>query len=259
MIQLDERHETLACMEVWGGNRSVIRNVELPELVAWIYSKPVNSEDGGDVHYLSVCGQSVLSRIVLADVSGHGAEVGNAAHMLHALMRENINTWDQAEFVRGLNRSFRGAASGGKYATAVVLGVLRGTGETAFTNAGHLPPLWYHSDSGEWQWLDDSGCPQECGGEGLPVGLIPGTTYRQTRIQLRPGDMLVLYTDGITEAEDCANDMLGRQHFMDWARMAPSDTPAATGQFLLGQLNDFRKTNFTDDETIIVIQRNGAL
>jgi phosphoserine phosphatase RsbU/P len=259
MIQVDEPHETLFCMEVWGGNRSLIRNVELPELVAWIYSKPVNSEDGGDVHYLSVCGQSVLSRVVLADVSGHGAEVGSAAQVLHALMRENINTWDQTEFVRGLNRSFRGSVSGGKYATAVVLGVLRGTGETAFTNAGHLPPLWYHSNNGEWQWLDDTGCSQQCLGEGLPVGLIPGTTYRQTRIQLGDGDMLVLYTDGITEAEDCVNDMLGRQRLMDWARMAPRENPAATGEFLLEQLNNFRKDNFTDDETIIVIQRGTRL
>jgi len=259
MIQVKERHETLVCMEVWGGNRSVTRSIQLPDLTAWVYSKPVGVEDGGDVHYLSVCGQSVLSRVVLADVSGHGAEVGVTARLLHALMREHINSWDQTEFVRALNKSFRGCAARGKYATAVILGILRSTGETAFTNAGHLPPLWYRSKSRTWEWLDDNACLQQCGVEGLPVGLIQSTTYRQTLIQLQPEDMLVLYTDGITEAEDLSGDMLGRQRLMDWARTAPTDKPADTGQFLLRRLNDFRQDNCTDDETIIVIQRGNRL
>ena len=59
--------------------------------------------------------------------------------------------------------------------------------------------------------------------------------------------------------EDLSGDMLGRQRLMDWARTAPTDKPADTGQFLLGRLNDFRQDNCTDDETIIVIQRGNRL
>ena len=259
MIQLAERQHTLACMEVWGTNRSVIRTVELPELTAWVYSKPAGGEDGGDVHYLSVCGQAVLSRVVLADVSGHGAQVSGAAQLLHALMREHINTWDQTEFVRELNKSFRGCVARGKYATAVILGILRDTGETAFTSAGHLPPLWYCSKNKTWEWLDDEACDRNCGVEGLPVGLIHGTTYRQTLIQVQSEDILVLYTDGITEAQDGFGDMLGRDRLMTWARMAPTDNPSSTGQFLFERLSEFRQENFTDDETIIAIQRGNPL
>src|ERR1041385_8563214 len=127
MIQLDEQQHALACMEVWGTNGSVLRTVELPELTAWVYSRPAEGEDGGDVHYLSVCGQSILSRVVLADVSGHGYQASASAKVLHALMREHINTWDQTDFVRGLNGSFRGCIAQGKYATAVTPGILRGT------------------------------------------------------------------------------------------------------------------------------------
>jgi serine phosphatase RsbU (regulator of sigma subunit) len=254
MIQPDDRQHALACMEVWGGNRSVVRTVELPELTAWVYSKPLEAEHGGDVHYLSVCGQAVLSRVVLADVSGHGVQVSASAQLLHSLMREHINTWDQTEFVSELNRSFRNCVTEGKYATAVIFGILRGTGETAFTSAGHLPPLWYRSKSNNWEWLDAEAC-QSCGVDGLPVGLIPGTTYRQTLIQLQPDDILVIYTDGITEAEDSFGDMLGRDRLMAWARSAPTDNPAAAGGFLLERLSNFRRENLTDDETIIAIQR----
>ena len=259
MIQVNERQHALVCMEVWGGNRYVMRTVELSGLTAWVYSNPVGARDGkgggGDVHYLSVCGQAMLSRVALADVSGHGAEVSAPAEVLHALMREHINTWDQTDFVRGLNKSFRGCVANGKYATAAVLGVLRDTGETAFTNAGHLPPLWYRSRNATWNWLDEEACEGNCGLDGLPVGLIPGTDYRQTLIQLDPADILVLYTDGITEAEDAFGEMLGRDRLMEWVRTAPIDGPAAVGQFLLSRLGEFRKDNLIDDETIIAIQR----
>jgi len=247
---------TLACMEVWGGNQRVTRTIELPEITAWIYSNPASTrESGGDVHYLSVCGQAVLSRVVLADVSGHGDQASASAQVLHALMREHINTWDQTEFVRQLNRSFRGCVAQGRYATAAMFGILRNTGQTAFTNAGHLPPLWYRSRTKAWQWLDDESCKDSCGVEGLPVGLIPGTHYRQRLIQLEPQDILILYTDGISEAEDDSGDMLGRDRLMEWACTTPTDEAAAAGEYLLRQFANFRKENFSDDETIMVIKR----
>jgi sigma-B regulation protein RsbU (phosphoserine phosphatase) len=91
--------------------------------------------------------------------------------------------------------------------------------------------------------------------DGLPVGLVSGTDYRQTVIQLEPADILVLYTDGITEAEDDSGEMLGRDRLMEWARTAPIDGPAAVGQSLLSRLRQFRRGNLVDDETIIAIQR----
>jgi phosphoserine phosphatase RsbU/P len=255
MVQIEPQQRALACMEVLGSNRSTVQTVELPDLRAWVYSRPMWAEIGGDVHYLSVCGQAVLSRVVLADVSGHGNHVSNSAQLLHALMRAHINTWDQTEFVQGLNQSFRGRIARGKHATAVILGILRGTGETAFTSARHLPPPWYRSKTRNWHWLYEKSCEKKPDIEGLPVGLIPNTKYRQSLIQLEPDDIVVLYTDGITEAQDGFGDMLGRHRLMSWTRSAPIDTPEAMGQFLLSRLAEFRKENLIDDETIIAIQR----
>jgi len=57
----------LACYEVWGGNRRTEGPVELPGLSAWVYARPSGeSESGGDVHYLSVCGEGRLTRVGLA-------------------------------------------------------------------------------------------------------------------------------------------------------------------------------------------------
>ena len=76
MYHESEKPHALVCTEVWGGNRKVIRTVKPPSLVAWVASVPLNEgEGGGDLHYMSVCDYDLISRVALADVSGHGSEV----------------------------------------------------------------------------------------------------------------------------------------------------------------------------------------
>jgi serine phosphatase RsbU (regulator of sigma subunit) len=147
-------------MEIWGGNRKVAHPVEMPDLAGWVYSTPLEpATGGGDVHYLSVCDQDVLSRIVVADVSGHGQAVSALAEKLRTLMHQHINTWDQSDFMRELNQAFKKGLKGlpdVKFATVVVLGYYRVTSKLVFTNAGHLPPLWYHATEDRWDLLEDN-------------------------------------------------------------------------------------------------------
>lgn len=250
-----DRPHVLACTEVWGDNRKVIRKVKLPGLLGWVASRPVDeAEGGGDLHYLSVCDYDLLSRIALADVSGHGREVNEVTQTLHRLMRENVNSWDQSDFMRGLNQAF-GRRGDGRYATAIVLSYHRLKGQLAFTNAGHLPPLWYHSVERNWSWLEESADSKGKTKSGLPVGLIAGTDYLQSVASLAPADILVLYTDGITEAEDRDGQDLGRGRFLEWARSAPVDSPEAIGEALLERLDAFQGEVHRDDETLLVLQR----
>jgi phosphoserine phosphatase RsbU/P len=86
-----------------------------------VASIPINEGDGGgDLHFMSVCSHDLISRIALADVSGHGREVDAAAMTLHELMRKNIHVWDQSDFMRGLNDTFNQNGAG-QCATAIVL------------------------------------------------------------------------------------------------------------------------------------------
>lgn len=73
---------------------------------------------------------------------GHGHDVSTVTQTLRELMRQNINLLDQSEFMRGLNNAFNKSKP---YATAVILSFHRITGRLAFSNAGHLPLLWYHA------------------------------------------------------------------------------------------------------------------
>jgi len=255
MYDKSEKPHALVCTEVWGGNRKVIRTVKLPSLVAWVASVPINEgEGGGDLHYMSVCDYDLISRVALADVSGHGRDVNAVTQTLRKLMRKNINVWDQSDFMRELNGTF-GQGGNDKYATAIVLSFHRVRGRLAFCNAGHLPPLWYHAAQRAWGWLDEGTDSQAKKVSGLPVGLIPGSDYRQAVVTLKPSDLLVLYTDGITDAENGSGQDLGRAELLEWARQAPVDSPRALGEDLLQRLELFRRGCRKDDETLLVLQR----
>src|SRR5579864_8891350 len=156
LVEGNENHR-LACLELRGGNRRESYSVELPGLSGWVSCLPLTpSNQGGDLHYLTVCGEGAISRIVLADVAGHGDIVSSVAERLRYGLRKHVNTWDQTILLQELNDSFLAGADGIQYATAFVLGHYVQSGEVLFTNAGHVPPLWYRAAESKWVIVSDS-------------------------------------------------------------------------------------------------------
>jgi sigma-B regulation protein RsbU (phosphoserine phosphatase) len=124
-----------------------------------------------------------------------------------------------------------------------------------FTNAGHMPPLWYRTATREWSLLYDS-TPLRKEIVDLPLGLIAGTFYTQTAIQLEPGDLLVLYTDGVSESCDSSGEQLGLDGLLYIAHNLPTESPVAAGKELLAAVTRFRgAVPPADDETVVVLQR----
>ena len=102
--------DRMQCMEVWGGNSPVDRGFEVPGLDVWVYSRPYErAQRGGDVYYVSSCASGRITRLLLADVSGHGTAVASVATGLRDLMRQHVNLINQTRFVREMNRQFRSA------------------------------------------------------------------------------------------------------------------------------------------------------
>ncbi len=248
-----------ACFELWGGNGAVEHPIELPGLQGWICCIPFgDAPHGGDVHYVSVCSKGQVSRVALADVAGHGAYASSTAERLRKLFQRHTDNWDQSSLMRELNEAFRQGADGVQLATAVVLGFYLGTGELLFTNAGHLPLLWHHAATGVWEWLEDR-TPYAKTIADLPLGLISGTSYVQTGVELNPKDMLILYTDGITETRDKTGTMLGQEGLLNIVRaleMNPNRGPEEIGRAIASRLKLFRGGQPQhDDETLVVLQR----
>src|SRR5262249_13618512 len=139
--------------------------------------------------------------------------------------------------------------------TAALLGHYVDTGEVLFTSAGHLPPLWYRAAAREWTLLQEE-TPYSKEIADLPLGIIPGTPYTQTAVQLEPGDLLVLYTDGIIECPNERRERLGLQGLLELARGVDGGPAASAGTALVDAVARFRGSAAAiDDETVVVLHR----
>jgi sigma-B regulation protein RsbU (phosphoserine phosphatase) len=254
---------TLACLELRGGNRAAIYEAGLPGLDAWVSCRPLHpSIHGGDLYYLSVCSRGSVSRVTIADVAGHGEGVSAVAERLRDALREHADHWDQSALIRRLNDTFLTASAHGKFATAVLMSHYDETGELLFTNAGHLPPLWYHAALRQWTLLQDT-TPYSREITDLPLGLIPGTIYRQTAVKIEPHDLVLLYTDGVSESYDDLGNQLGLDRLLQIAGSLPTASASAAGEGLLAAVARFRgAASAVDDETVIALHshsRSSAL
>jgi sigma-B regulation protein RsbU (phosphoserine phosphatase) len=104
--------------------------------------------------------------------------------------------------------------------------------------------------------MDENSRLTQTEGKDPPIGLIPGTHYRQIAFKLEPDDLLLLYTDGLSEAMDEAGQELNHSRLVELAGCLPVDSPFAAGKALLKAVIAFRKgVAANDDQTLIVLQR----
>jgi sigma-B regulation protein RsbU (phosphoserine phosphatase) len=250
--------ERLACLELRGGNHLARYSARLPGLSAWVSCNPLRpSRRGGDLYYLSACSHGSIARVVIADVSGHGENVSAAAVRLQSALRQHIDLWDQSVLIRDLNESFFRDGHHVQFATAFLGSFASESRDLLFTNAGHMLPLLYRTAAQEWSYLQDfMPAPQEI--SDLPLGMIPGTEYHQTAARLAPGDLLILYTDGINEAENEAGDQLGLQCLLSMARGLPISSATAAGETLMAAVAQFRGNAAPkDDATVVALRCEG--
>jgi serine phosphatase RsbU (regulator of sigma subunit) len=242
-------------MDVWSGNHSVEHETATPGLELFVYSEPYDgAEGGGDVHYVSRCAGGTVTRMVVADVSGHGSAVEQTSQMLRSLMRRYINTRTQKELVRNLNREFTELTRVGRFATAVIATYLDHLHEFSIVNAGHPRPLWRQASTGEWSYID-----QQLANLGtvsnLPLGIDGDVAYQQFGIPANDGDIVVFYTDALIEAMNAAGDLLGEEGLLEIARKSSAGSAASVSRSLMAGVREFAGgTAAQDDVTILAIR-----
>jgi sigma-B regulation protein RsbU (phosphoserine phosphatase) len=251
-----EFSSSFRCMEIRGGSRSVEESFATPGLDAWVYSRPFEgAERGGDLHYVSLCGGGLITRVVIADVSGHGARVAGFSEVLRDLMRKNINTKDQTRFVQALNRQFGEMAQSQRFATAVVATYLANRHSLTVCNAGHPRPLWYRATTGRWKVLEEDVADPG----NLPLGLDDESPYHQFTVSLDPGDSAIFYTDALTEAMDPAGRMLGEEGLLGLLQELDPGEPRNLGPALLAGVERHRGGRPADDDvTLLVLTHNAS-
>lgn len=212
-----EASHRLSCMEIWGGNEATDALVRTSGLDAYAYSQPYGGHlSGGDVLYLTSCSSGRISRVLLADVVGHGKPAGEAALRLRQLMGRSVDIYNQAKLVKALNEEFSSLQELGRFASAIVASYFRPTGALTVCNAGHPPPFYYSAKSRTWKsWSGDTSKEKVPVPSNLPLGMFRSVEYDLLTADFEPGDLVLLYTDGVIEASDEEGHQLGTSGLLE--------------------------------------------
>lgn len=247
----------MQCMEVWGGNQSVDHMLQTTGLDVWVYSQPhANARSGGDVYYVSSCASGRITRILLADVSGHGDAVSDHAETLRQLMRRNINRIDQSSLVNSINREFAAESTDWVFATALIGTFFTPTQTLTLSSAGHPSPLIFRPETGLWRKFKsaDADQPDE---RNLPLGIQEDENYLSSRTKLRLGDLVLCFTDGLIEVERPDGNMLGIEGLLEIVSQLNTHEPTQIINQLVEKVTSTNPSiNSGDDVSIVLFQLN---
>jgi hypothetical protein len=212
-----------------------IQQVLIPEALPALKGYAVTSayqpalEVGGDFFQMlpNTDGSTIVS---LGDVSGKGLKAAMNVSMIVGVLRALSDTnRNPGDIMEGLNRCLCGRMQGG-FTTCLVLR-LDPDGTVTFANAGHLPPFLNQREV----MLEGS----------LPLGLVSSAYYGEVAMQLRPGDYLSLYTDGLLEARNTEGELFGFERLNSLLSAHPSAQEATEAAVLFGQDDDITVLTLT--------------
>ncbi len=215
--------------------------VNIPDLpFAQIQAKNVACKDIGGDFYDVVPTESGVA-VVITDVCGKGVAAALLASILQGMIYTNLVASVPLPRLAATTNDFLMQKSlGEKYATVFIAHLTRG-GELEFVNCGHVQPVL--SVTGKVDRLKESN---------VPLGLLPAVTYETGRRKLAPGEHLILFTDGVTEAENGKGEFFGDER-LEAAAAQPNPFDA-----IFAALREFcAGVPFNDDCTVFELTYRG--
>jgi sigma-B regulation protein RsbU (phosphoserine phosphatase) len=225
--------------------------LNIGSLLAEGWSRPCN-ETGGDYYtFLPRGGGSGGMVTMIGDVSGHGLGAALFTTMAHAIAQQQFRAaTDLKTAFQQVNEGLFHTRSG-RFMTAAAVAINSKDGSFTYVSAGHNPLLWINQ--GKVRWLESTT---------MPFGIGPSLEIDPSpNLVMEPGDLLVLYTDGITEAAHQDGTTLGEERLADtvlaaWrSRLSPQQVlsliATAVDGFTAGQTQE-------DDLTAVVVARDGG-
>lgn len=187
------------------------------------------------------------SAFVIADVCGKGLGAALLTAMLQGSFTAMTMGSEPAGVFEHINRFIFSHTEADRYAT-LFFGFLNASGHMEYINAGHHSPLL----------LRQGKVTNPCPAESLPVGLLPDAAYISCSVALEPGDTLVLYTDGITEAANTADELYGHER-LEAVAARHAEAPLEELQAaILADVEEFsRGTYQADDITLLILRFHG--
>ena len=230
---------------------------KVPGLKVYGVCKPARGVSGDYYDFLPI-GKNRLG-IVLGDVSGKGISAALIMSAVQAVIRTRLyadsssdrpldsGPLSTADFFGQLNQQMIENTPEEKYATCFYALYDAASRRIVYTNAGHPPPLLFRN--GTVVKLDVGG---------TPLGLISPMTYQEAELTLEPGDMLVAFSDGLTESENNFEEQFGVQRLVEAIQRARGDSLEALVDEIYRSVENWTgSTEHQDDMTLIVARTSG--
>ncbi len=204
---------------------------------------------GGDYIDLYPAGDKLV--FALGDASGKSLAAALTALMLRYLVRGLVTargTTDLSGQLGHINRVVSEDLTDGAFIT-FILGVIDGAAGTLRTaNAGHEPPLVLRAESARVTTID---------AHGMVLGIDVSATFNETECELAPGDIVVIYTDGLTEATNERGEMYTIERLCEDIVRNRDLNAAELANTIFETVREFATGELKDDATILVIKRSG--
>ena len=240
------------------GELEVAREIQLAMLPTGTYRagdaeicgvpRPANPV-GGDFYDVLPLVDDPEGRVIvtIGDVAGKGSPAALLMALLLAVLRTLVDEKLEARaLVARLNTQICRHSPGSRFITLFYGVYTPATGCLTYVNAGQNPPLLRRAD----------GTIERLGGTGIALGMFEGSTYDAVTTSVAHGDLLVLYSDGITEAENPAGQPLEESGLEAFVAARGSDSPAVLAPAILHAVEAHaRDSRFTDDLTVLILKR----
>lgn len=201
---------------------------------------------GGDTFDYAVEPASLA--LGISDARGHGLRAALLGSLATTALRNSRRRGESLiEQVTAANGALVAQFGGEDFVTAALLLVDLPSGAIALVNAGHLPPLLIRSQT----------CRSLDVEAQAPLGMFTKTLYRPQRFDLLPGDRLVLFTDGITEATPDEGNSFGEDRLAEVLLETLSIPPAEVVRIVSGAVLDHRAGQLKDDASIVILDWRG--
>jgi len=210
----------------------------------WSHTRPANDVGGDLVDYIEEPSPRVLG-IALGDVAGKGLGAALLMAKLQASLRAIApGASDLAALGDRLNGILCRDGLDNRFATLFYLEAPAGGGPIRFLNAGHNPPLIARGDG---VVLVEQAS--------RPLGMFSDSGYTEGRLDLAPGDLLVIYSDGLVEARDAADREFGLERLKDLVSTLRDRPPAEAGRVILEEVDRFLGEDKPQDDLSIILVR----
>jgi serine phosphatase RsbU (regulator of sigma subunit) len=185
--------------------------------------------------------------IALGDVSGKGTAAALLMSSLHAAIHAQTGSHDTlVETISAVNRYLADNIPSNRFVTLFYAELDPESGAVSFLNAGHNPPLIVHA----------AGTVEQLASGGLPLGIKADADYREGRTTLQMGDVLVIYSDGVTEAASPSGEEFGPTRLYEVVSRNVDASAAGIRDRIESALTKFSQgTQAADDITLVIVKR----